>query len=152
MFDGTFGNDGQSGNSVSQSFDNIFGGQNVISPDGSTKFLTADNATGGQNFFDNGQLINKTSPNIFDGQDIMDASGNKLGYTRENALGSYDVVDANGKILAIGIENTAGGHDLISDGDIIVHTATNATGIETVLNHADPLAHIASYVMPPFRF
>jgi len=91
--------------------------------------------------------------NIFGGHDLFDKHGNYHGHAENNISGGHDLSDKHGNYLGHAENNISGGHDLFDKhGNYFGHTETDLIGNGTsILNFADPLAHINSYKMPTFN-
>jgi hypothetical protein len=132
---------------VLNSFDNVYGGQNIY--DGNKQIAyTKPNIHGGTDVYANNQLQSTSMKNIHGGVDVYQ-KGQKVVSTAENIHGGQDVYK-NSQLVASGSQSQFG-LDYTSGGQSISHTTSTATGLQTVMNYSNPLAHPEAFAMVPFR-
>lgn len=131
--------------SIFQSFDNVFGGHDFQIDD--QHYHTEENIFGGENIYDNGQLVGSTKENIFGGFDIVDGQHQKIASTQENVFNGENVFDVDGQQLGkVGHENY--GESFSDMSNSMTHYPMDHSNVDTILGYQDPLAHLGDFVLP----
>lgn len=117
--------------------------------DGELVSTTFKAAVGGAEIYGNlGKLAGQLIPNPLGGVDFL-REGNVEERTVPNAHGGHDVY-YHGELGGSAFPNVHGGQDVYFDGQLTLSTIPSTDPFATVMQYADPLLHVAEYLIPAF--
>ena len=124
------------------------GNMSFHSVDGHLASIGIKGLFGAKTYFDHhGHQIGHTQPNVFGGKDVW--HGTKLTHvTAPTKTGITDLLHPDHAVHTVKIHGLTTHHQ---DGHMthIFHTGNE---FASVMNHSDPLMHVAAYKVPPIHF
>lgn len=140
---------GAGGQSTLQAFDNIHGGKNINFSSGES-VTSMENIHDGKTFYENNQQIAETRSNIFGGVDVYENS-QKTGYSQELIDGQTKMFGADNQMLGEVQSGVGDSTQAVNQGQVMMTTSESATGLSSVMHYDNPLAHVETFLMPPFH-